>query len=453
MLPVGQPIPLGEATQMPQTNARKDAVCLVVRSQNSDGCKAVLLNLRDGSFIWQRQLGVVPATSPIPQEDGLLLVAKDGGMFKIPRALPETKKASTVVPAEWLIAAPPESVTSATVVAVSADGKTAYTVTPTVVTEDLKSIPKYLIRKVVDGKLVHEGTVNAPILPTGAAAPLAGLPVVHGASLMLPAGDGIVYRHLPGTGKNNPDTLVAGPQWTGDPRSDSSIRCYITPLPEGAFLTSDGTKRLARWDWPAEGRWNPAGGMELSEQPAGAGLLIPSTAGAPPRLLVADASGKLWLFPNDRGGQPLRRWRPGVGGIPAGRPTSPLVMQMDAMGKPMVAYSVDDRSVVCIDPDNDLPRLAVKTGEEVEGILVGSPQAVGGGRWAITDLGGKVTIYDTASGKSLGSTSIGLAGAVPATAGTPLNGKELLVPLLDGSAIVLPLPAAPEAGPEPKVKQ
>lgn len=457
MLQVGPAISLGEVTQSPQYNNRKDAVCLVVRSLNSDGCKAVLMGLRDGSFRWQRQLGVVPATAPIPQGNGLLLVAKDGGLLLVPDSTVATPGSVKAAPPEWVIAPPPENVTSPTVVAVSADGKTVYTVTQALVVEDLKLLSKYLIRRVVGGKLVHEGSVNAPALSNGAPAPLAGPPVIFGDSLLLPVANGFIYRHVAGSaqgngGKSNPDTLTAGPQWSGEQRSDAAIKCYITPLSDSAFLTSDGTKKLSRWDWPADGNWNAAGGWVLREQPAGPGLMLPSVGGEPARLLIQDVSGSVWLYPNDRGGQHLKRWR-AASGITSGRPSSPLVMQLDSTGKPVVAYTVEDKVLVCLDPTLDQPRLAVRSGEEIEGTLVGAPQPSGAGRWTITDLGGKVTLYETTSEKPAASAVIGLAGAVPAAASTPLNGSSVLTPLLDGSAVVLPLPVAPTNNPEAKPKE
>jgi hypothetical protein len=439
MLPVGPSIPLGEPTQAPQFNARKDATCLVVRSQNSDGYKAVLLNLRDGSFLWQRTLGLVPATAPLAQEEGLLLVSKDGGLLMVPKTVSATPGPPIAANTSWVIAPPPENVTGTTSVALSPDGKTICTVTLINVNEDLKLVPKYLVRRVTGGKLVHEGTVNALSLANGASAPLAGAPVLIGESLILPLANGIIYRHLAGTGRSNPDTLIAGPPWSGDQRVDASLRCYITPLPDGSFLTSDGTKKLSRWDWPADGRWNPVGSWELREQPAGPGLLLPPAGGTgPARLLIADVSGSVWLYANDRGGQPLRRFGP------SGRPSSPLVMQLDAAGKPIVAYTVEEKTVVCLDPERDLPR-AARTGDDTEGILVGSPQRVGDGRWAITDLGGHVTVFDTTFENRLGSAKIPLPGAVPATACAPLGGSALLTPLLDGSAVLIALPGAKEA--------
>ena len=433
--PVRDPIPLGEATQPPQFNVLRDAVCLVVRSPSSDGFKAVLLNLRDGSFRWQRQLGVVPAAAPIPQGDGLLLVARDGGLLSIPANVGAAEAA-----ASWVIALPPRNVTGATAVAVSADGKTVYTITQALVTEDLKQVSKYVIRHIAGGKVVHEGTVNAR-------AELAGPPVVLGETLFVPLASGFVYRHVPGKGKSNPDLFVEGALWST--RVESGVRCYITPLQGDSFLTSDGTKTIRHWDWPADGSCNETGKWDLRDQPTGPGLLLPSVGGAPPRLLMADASGSVTLYAGGNGGKIVRRWRPSAG-LPSGKPTSPLVLQADAMGRSVIAYVVDEKVMVCIEPDSEkhLWDAVMRPKEDVEGTIVGGPQPLGAGRWAVTDLGGRITILD-AAGKPEGSANAGLPGAVPAVASTPI-GPSLLTPLSDGSAVVLPFPKPAEPEPEPK---
>ena len=130
----------------PQINHRREAACLVVRSPNSSGYKVVLVELRDGSNDGKRQLGV-PAATPIPQGDGVLLAAEDGGMVLVPAASGATAGRNIPAPPEWLIAAPPENATGPTAVAVSADGKTVFTVTPVVVREDQREIAKFVVRR------------------------------------------------------------------------------------------------------------------------------------------------------------------------------------------------------------------------------------------------------------------------------------------------------------------
>jgi PQQ-like domain len=444
VVPAGPRTVIGEPTQPPQLNNRRDAACLVVRSLTSAGCKAILVNLGDGEIRWQRQLGVIPATAPIPQDGGVVLAAEDGGLTYIPSASGIPPGQTTVAPVGWGISNPPEHVTSPTLAAVSADGKIAFTLTQVLSIEDGKPVPRYVIRRIEGGSVVHEGTVLSPGL-------LAGLPVVLGDSLLIPVADGFVYRHVPGTGKANPDTLTAGPQWISDRRADAV--CYITPTSVSGFLTNDGSKKLTPWEWPKAGRWSPSGGSwELREKPAAPGVVLPPLgAGDSPRLLIADVAGSVWLYAADRPGPYLKRWRPGSG-LPAGEPTSSLAVQADASGRLVVAYTVKKKHVVCIDPEHDLPRWVVQPSVEIDGTLVGAPQPAGAGRWIVTDIGGRVTLFDAAGVKG-GTLLIGLPGSVPATAASKVGETGVLAPLSDGSAVLLPLPAMPPTAPGPKSKE
>ena len=372
-LPAGwaSTIALGEAIQTPQLNNRKDAVCLVLRAElgwlqgGVDGHTQGGIPLASASWESYRLSHGHPAG-----QWAILLAAKDGGLFEIPAATVSVR--GNVPPVASIIAPPPENVTSATSVAVSADGKTIFTIAQVLVNEDLKQVPKHLIRRIAGGKVVHEGTVNTPTLSNGTPASLAGSPAILGDLLVVPLADGYVYRHTSQEwGEGKPDTLVIGPSWSGDQRIEPSTRCYITPLTDVAFLTSDGSKKISRWDWPLDDRWNPTGDWELRDQPTGPGLLIPTAGGAsPPRLLLADMGGTVWLYSDGLGGQTLRRWRPGANGIPVGRPSSPLVKQVNANGKTVVAYTVEDKYLVCLDPERD-DRWSVRTGDDPDAATLG----------------------------------------------------------------------------------
>jgi outer membrane protein assembly factor BamB len=441
----GPAAPIGEPTQPPQLNNRRDAACLVVRSQTSAGCKAVLLNLATGELRWQRQLGVIPAAPPIPHEGVVVLAAEDGGLVAVPGTGATATGQTTVAPPAWVIGVPPENATGPTRVALSADGKSAFTVTPVVAKEEGKPVAQYVIRRVAGGRVVHEGVVAAP----GA---IAGAPVVLGESLLIPASDGFVHRHTAGTSRANPDTLTAGPPWAGGPRG-ADVECSITPTSDTAFLTNDGGKQLKAWTWPRTGSYSQGTGKwEMRDRPAGPGVVLPPlTAGDSPRLLIADVSGTVRLYAADRGGEHLKQWRPG-GAHPPGKPSSPLVVQADTAGRLVVAFTVEDRSLVCLDPEKDGLMWAVRLGDEADATLVGAPQPAGAGRWLATDLGGRVTLYDAEGGKSP-PLAIALPGAVPARAAGSVGGSGILAPLSDGSAVVLTPPAGPPAAPAPKPKE
>ena len=218
--------------------------------------------------------------------------------------------------------------------------------------------------------------------------------------------------------------------------------CYVTPLSATSFLTSNGGKRLTKWDWPAGARWSPTGvTIELRERPSGPGVLLPAVAsGGKPRLLIADVTGSVWLFDAERAGQPLRRWRPGLG-VPVGQPTSPLVVQTNVDGQSLVAYTVANQFLVCLDPDREAQLWAIRTGEEAEAALVGAPQISPTGRWVVTDQAGRVTLHESVKGKAEATLEIRLPGAVPAVAAGALGSAAVLTALSDGSSVVIPLPA------------
>ena len=435
----GKPLAIGEPIHPAQIGSHKDTACLVVRVPHSSGCRAIAFDLKDGAIRWQRQLGLVPAAAPIRQGNHFVVADEGGVVVSVPTTTMLAAGKVHPAPAEWRLASAPPNATGPTVVAVSPDGKVAYTVTPIVVRE----IPKFLVRRIVDGKIVRTN----PKDPAGdkepgeelvAPAAVGGQPAVIGDSLLIPATDGFVYRRVPGTNETNPTRLEPGPKWWGE-RKPADPVCTIIPLSDVAFATSDGGKTLTRWTWAAG--FAKAGEWELDERVAGAGVVMPpAEAGGPPRLMVADITGGVWLFAANRDGQPLRRWRTGGGSvIPAGRPSSAFVAQLTDPTRVTVAYVVDGNTAAAIDPERDEPLWAARTGDGVGGVIVGAPQPAGGNRWVVTDLAGRVVVRDGITGHAVATRSVGLPGAVPATA-SGVAATTALTPLSDGSAVLVELP-------------
>ncbi|MCI0700716.1 MAG: PQQ-binding-like beta-propeller repeat protein, partial [Planctomycetia bacterium] len=358
----GKPQPVGVPIQPAQVTTRKDVACLVVRSPNSSSCRAVAIDLRTGEMRWQRQLGLVPAAAPIQQGDNLVLVDEDGGVVVVPMAS-VTRGQTQSAPDEWMVASPPPNASGLTTVASSAGGKVIYTVTP--VTRDKAY---YVIRRIVDGKVNNESEVAALDA-------LAGPPAVVSESLLISTRDGFVYRLIPSDGPLKPAKLDPGPSWPVERRAGSV--CTITPLSDTGFATNDGGKKLKRWEWPTavDARWSPAGEWELREPVAGQGIVLPpAEPGGPRRLLVADTSGSVWLFAADRVGPHIRRWKPGGGVIPEGKPSSPFALQNAEMMRIVVSYVADGKAAVAINPDREDPLWTARTapGDEVNNRIVGS---------------------------------------------------------------------------------
>jgi hypothetical protein len=204
-----------------------------------------------------------------------------------------------------------------------------------------------------------------------------------------------------------------------------------------------------------DARWNPTGEWELREPITGTGIVLPpAETGGSPRLLIADISGSVWLFAADRVGPHLRRWKPGGGLIPEGKPTSNFAVQ-DAQMMRIVAYVADGKAAIGINPDREEPLWAARTakGDDVSSQIVGSAQPAGDNRWVITDLSGRVVLVDGTSGGPIVTLDVGLPGAVPATA-SGVAANKVLTPLSDGSAVILELPSAtPAPPPKPKEKE
>ncbi|HUR54327.1 MAG TPA: PQQ-binding-like beta-propeller repeat protein, partial [Gemmataceae bacterium] len=424
-----RPITLGVPTQAAQMNFRRDAACFVVRSAAGSGFRAALISLKDGETRWQRQLGVAPAAPPIPHGEGVLLVDDDGGASLIPPTVNAVKPGETKsAEPDWLVASSLDGVTGPTQVAVSADGKVVHTVTPT----GVAPTAKWMIRKIVNGKVERTGSVTPP-------AALAGAPAAFADGLLIPAADGFVYRLYPGDGKLNPDTLKQGLRWWEDRRNPDAV-CYLTVLSGDTFLTSDGGKLLTRWTWGGRDMTPTQTTWEVRERIAVPPLLLPTAGGGTfPRLLVADVTGSVWMYEMTKSGPPVRRWRAGVGHVPTGRPTSPLALGTDANGRFVVSYVVDHRSAVCFTPDKDVTLWVAKTGDDTASSLVGAPRPIADGRWLIADLSGKVRALDGASGKPVATGTVALPGVVPAATGSQVDASRMLIPLSDGSAVVVPV--------------
>lgn len=433
----GPRVNVGEPVHAPQVSARKDAACVVVRSANSSGCRAVAFDLRTGEVRWQRQLGLVPAkvssaeqcAAPVRQGESFVLVDEDGGIVVVPAASGASAGQSLAAPAAWVVASAPANASGPTVVTASADGQLLFALTPVAG----KDGPKFVVRRVANGKLQGEDEIAAP----GA---LAGQPAVIGGALHIPTSDGFVNRFVPGAGVTAPASIIAGPKWRGD-RTPAGAVCALTPLSDSTFATSDGGKKLTRWEWApgANATRKEIGEWVLREAVAGPGVVIPAAeAGGSPRVLVADVSGGVWMFAADKAGTPLRRWRAGGTALPAGKLSSGFAVQVGEENKVAVSYVVGGRAVAALDPDREEPLWVTPVSEDAGITVVGAPQPAGAGRWVATDLAGRVLLFDGATGAVLDTKTAGLPGAVPAAASGVTAGTAL-TPLSDGSAVVLEL--------------
>ncbi|MFO0796981.1 MAG: PQQ-binding-like beta-propeller repeat protein [Gemmataceae bacterium] len=426
----GKAEPVGSPTQPVQLNPKRDTACFVVRSGNSSGCRAVAVRLRDGEPRWRRQLGLVPGGAPVSAGDGVLLADEDGGVVSIPAAAVATQATNpATVVATGLggtVSSGPGAATGPTAVATGPNGQ-VFTLTPTAGEKG----PQWSLRVFTNGAATTTATFPAP----GA---VAGVPLVLNGNLLIPASDGSLYRYKPGDASGRSEPLGRGPTWLTDRRGGEPV-CYLAALDGDHFAASDGGRALNRWLWPGSGMWS-SGDLrwELRDRVASVPAYFAPKDGRPSRLLVAEATGGVWLYAADRGGPALRSWLPGrTVSLPGGR-----VGPFGVSSAGRVCYAVegkaDERSrwVVSLDPERADPAWVAEVAEPA----VGAPVPLPDGRWLVTDRAGGVTARASDTGRPAGEASVGLPGAVPAGAGVPV-GTAVLVPLTDGSAAVVPLPA------------
>jgi outer membrane protein assembly factor BamB len=313
---------VGAPTQPVQLNARRDTACFVVRSGGSAGSRAVAVRLRDGEPLWRRQLGLLPGGPAVRTATGVLLADEDGGAVHIPAAAVGAKAADPA----WVVATSPGAATGPTAVAAGPDGL-AFTLTPTATEKG----PRWVVRTFSNGALQSTGAVAAPAAP-------AGNPIVFHGALLVPAANGQLFRVTPGDGKGRADTITPGPAWLLDRRIPDPV-CHLVALDGDSFAASDGGKALVKWVWPTGSGYGPGNARwELRDKVATAPLFVPAANGRPARFLAAEATGGVWLFPADRGGEPARKWLPGrTVGVPGGR------VGAFALGAKGVCYAVEGK--------------------------------------------------------------------------------------------------------------
>ncbi len=431
--PAGLPVPSGVPMQSPQWNARRDTAFVAVRSEESDGMRAIAFDVRDGRPRWHRKLGAIPSVPPVPTATGAILVDEDGGVYAIPllAALSANDATKPIEPA-WIVAPPVVSGTAPAKMATSLDGKTTWILVPEKEPGE-KAIPQLRVRQIVEGKAKTDALAPLPDR-------LAGSPVAVGASVVFPLADGFLYRFEPGNPK-----LVQGPMWRGDGATADAI-CYLTPVSDEEYLSTDGNKKVVRTRWPstASAEWKTAAGPWVLREKIAIPPAIVAVGDTSKRVLIADGTGSVWMFDADQTGEPLSRWRGNATEpvanevrIPAGKPTGRFLVSTNTDGTPFVIYTVNDRHIVGLTPNSETAAWVIWRTKDDD--LLGMTTS----RDAIltTDVTGTVTAFRSKTGDKIGSVKPESKSIHPRTHAIPFGPGKLLMPASDGSAVILGNPA------------
>ncbi len=416
-VPAGPGRPLGEPLHRPQINARRDLVMVTVRSPVTGACRAVCFDPRDGRIAWQRQLGAIPTTPALTTSAGVLIPDEDGGAVLLDpkKAVDSTKPISVDVAICQPVSLPAGPATSAS------NAKVAWILVPERGEKDSITLR---IRSVVNGTLASNASVPLP-------EKMAGPPLAHGDALYLPLADGIVYRFMPGA-----DKLSPGQSWKADGAA-ADATCFLAGGEGDTFYATDGNDRFRAWTWPpgvdakmaaASGWWDAIGTIVLPP-------VLTTGKDGKKLLLVADAGGFAAYSP-DRAGEPIRKWRCGKE-LPAGKPTQGPV---PVPGTDQVLFAIDNRHVVAIQPDADAPAW-VSSSDGPADELIGI--TTDGSKVYATNAAGFIRVLKADTGASQGDpVSAGIPGALPSPRGaaTPFGPNKLVVPMIDGTVVVVFVP-------------
>lgn len=398
---------------------------------------ATSLDDETGRIHWQRQLGLVCRTEPLPipiageaplwlvLDQSAALYALDPNHYQLKPdstwlSYPKLKRLADSLDenADW----PP-------VVLPSADGRSAHVVAAP--GNGLELVVRHVSRVAGERALrVTQGRISL------AAAPI-GRPALVGGKLLVPLANGQLVR-LPAS-PSDADKPQSGPDWRAA-RADPEAPGYVTALADGRFLVSDGGRGLNCYRW-GEGEDDTheklpapvdAPTLEMKDRIVAPPVRLPprDKGKATDLVLVADRGGALSLVEvRGDGAMAVRReWDLG------GTVTAGPFLRETAEGV-RVGCVVDRTNLLWLDPHaTDKPWKHEAGSTEI----VGEPRLVGG-LIVVGDQNGRYVALDPKDGKEVGK-GHQLRGSVAAVAGAvELLPGRAVAPLSDGTMMILPL--------------
>jgi hypothetical protein len=386
-----QPIDVGSPRHAGEVHIRADGrVALILVTQELDGptCSVRAVDADSGQVFWRRQLGMVPRTQPAHAGDAVLVSDSTGMLlFRATQPSPD----GSWQPAGTFVETP--------------DKRIGHWMRP----RSEGFVHLSWNESVLDVRLVDTKggiTVRTHPLP---AQPL-GTPALGSDFVLLPLANGNTLRVPLGEGE-----ATSGPDWRGA-GVDESRPGHIVALGNNDFAIADGGRSITRLHWGEANAWEKIGDAELPQRV----LTAPAVLGN--RVLVADASSAVTMLEGERLA-PRRRWSVG-----ADITTGPFV---HAGG---IGVIVGKNRLIWLDPNQE------QSAWEYSFVapIVGQPELVEG-LLLVADLQGGITALDPATGTPVGSGYRLKANEAPASAPLAFGPGQLFVPLMDGTAMVIPM--------------
>jgi outer membrane protein assembly factor BamB len=427
--------PLHESQITEEVRRGRSTLFLVTQPLDQQVCMATAVEDEDGKVQWQRQIGLVCHGEPVsltPPDDRaggplLLLLDQGGGLFALdPGRFPAGAKAAWQTGGQNVARALTDNPLVPPVLVAAPDGHVAYELA---CPGDGKNL---LVRQVEWEPAGRRLKVAERLVPVPS--PLAGTPAVVGTSLVFPLAGGNLGRILLPLPR---DVKVdeGGPDWR-DYLASREIRGHVLALAGDLFVATNGGRGLNCFEWPRDAAWNlknPGGakvGLELNDRIVGVPVILPVAAGNLPRIAAADAGGVVTLIGvRGDGTMEVKRTWDLKGKVPSG-----VFVRTLPGGQARLSCVVDRERLVWLDPGRDDPEWEYSA----PAAIIGQPQ-MAGRDLIVVDQSGLVGALDVATGKPQGS-GYTLPGSVAPTAGVaPFGAKRALLPLSDGTALLLDL--------------
>jgi outer membrane protein assembly factor BamB len=464
-----RPLALGSPLHDSQVDEKNKTVFTVTQSSTRQGCLATAVDYETGQVRWQRQLGMVCLGDPLVVGSEVLAIDQGGTLFRF-----ESSRFPNASNANWqtggeILAEAVENLDGPAYLLAGGDGRTALEVVCLQKrTQNGERNFDLLVRHYEIGKNLVEKT-----FPLGTTR-LAGTPGLLSSSVLAPLDDGSLLRQ-PLDGSRG----SYGPGWRAR-TADEGARGHVVVLSADDFLTTDGSRGLTRWHWPAGDIYKEERRIDLPHRLVSPPAIIrnqgPGVRGQGPEdrnkesgargqesevrdqkskvegqkseggelVCVADTAGMVRLL-RARDLQEVRHWDMSV--KEPGTPASAAVARITAgpfVRGQHIGCVVNDRRLVWLDPNQDKPVWEFTTSGAG---IVGQPQLIGD-MIVVADLTGRFIGLDPASGKARWPAGyLFAANVAPATTPLSFGPDRAFIPLTDGTVFFLSLNhLRPEAG-------
>jgi hypothetical protein len=400
-----EPLELGSplhATQQFQFANGQTELVLTTLMQGRPSRLCTAIDAESGNVYWQRQLGCVPM-HPVSVLDSHLLVRDATGLLLLdPARFPDQPGATWQTVGEFAVQEPLGPTDRVAILnSVGEFVQLMWSSAPGAATLRVRHIP-------INGPSTTE--------PRKLPATIAGTPALGDGFVLLPLADGVAVRLDLGAG----GTVAAGPNWRV-PGVDEQSPGHIVAMNGEDFLLTDGGPGVSRVSWPSAKVHEVRARAKLSHRIVAPPAVLRVGADAAPRVFVADADNTLTLLDGDQL-KVLRSW-PLQGKFTAG----PFVR-----GTTIVCV-VDNKRLVGIDPER-----TERWENAMVSDIVGAPLLVDG-MLVVADVSGRFQAFDPQTGKELGAGYLLKANIAPDAAPVAFGPGRLLVPLNDGTLLLLPL--------------